>query len=82
NVFMFWGGGIFFFFFFYPNPSSCSHPARVFLDKDVPQYELKMAMVFDAYKNGDKVDFHLSGCTQAGQQQNPTVTNVNFYKTP
>ena len=50
----------------WPNIDGCTNPAYIIVEDSVANYNLLMTMLYDAYVNGDTVNFTLNGCVGVG----------------
>lgn len=58
----------------WPNVDSCSNTTYAIVENNVTNYNILMTMLYDAYANGDKVTFNVSGCVTVGGTSYPIIT--------
>lgn len=58
----------------WPNTDGCTNTTYIIVENSEANYNLLMTMLYDAYANGDTVNFTLNGCVQVGSPTYPIVT--------
>jgi len=64
----------------FSNPDGCTLASRVVVPSTAANFNLLMAMLYDAYANGDPVDFYVKGCSTEGNYTDPIVGEFTLAK--
>ena len=64
----------------WPNTDGCTNTTYIVIQTAAPNYNLLETMLYDAYVNGDQVNFTLSGCAAIGSPTYPIIVNFTVQK--